>query len=150
MTLADDGDPIRGVGLVTIYAAYLEEQIDQLLTQLEVLERFSNQEQRWPISRKLAKAKRLVAQLSFEYRDAMLNDLDACSERFQWRNEVVHGRIYGGANDRPDTLKSGRPNVPDRPVDSAELYQLANDLDALRASIYRPMLFQIPRALASQ
>ena len=39
MALADDGDPIRGVGLVTIYAAYLEEQIDQLLTQLEVLER---------------------------------------------------------------------------------------------------------------
>lgn len=32
MTLADDGDPIRAVGLVTICAAYLEEQIDQLLT----------------------------------------------------------------------------------------------------------------------
>ena len=40
--------------------------------------------------------------------------------------------------------------MPDSPVDSAELYQLANDLDALRASIYRPMLFQIPRALAPQ
>ena len=150
MALVDDGDPVRGVGLVTIYAAYLEEQIDQLLTQLEPLEPFPHQEQRWPISRKLGKDKRLVTQLAFKYRDAMLNDLDACAERFEWRNEVVHGRIFGGANDRPDTLKSGRPNVPDRPVESAELYQLANDLDALRASVYRPMLFQIPRALASR
>jgi hypothetical protein len=150
MALVDDGDPVRGVGLVTTCAAYLEEQIDQLLTLLEVLEPFPNQEQRWPITRKLVKAKRLVARLTFAYRDAMLNDLDSCSVRFELRNEVVHGRIYGGANDRPDTLKSARPNVPDRPVDSAELYQQANDLDALRASIYRPMLFQIPRALAPQ
>jgi hypothetical protein len=150
MALVDDGDPVRGVGLVTIYSAYLEEQIDQLLTLLESVEPFPIQEQRWPISRKMVKAKRLVSQLKFEDRDAMLNDLDACTERFEWRNEVVHGRIYGGANDRPDTLKSGRPNVPDRPVDTAELYQLANDLDALRASIFRPMLFQIPRALASK
>ena len=58
MALVDDGDPVRGVGLVTIYAAYLEEQIDQLLTLLEVLEPFPSQEQRWPITRKLAKAKR--------------------------------------------------------------------------------------------
>ena len=81
-------------------------------------------------------------------RDSMLNDLDACSERFEGRNEVVRGRIYGGVNDRPDTLKSARSNVPERQIDSAELYQLANDLDALRASVYRPMIFRIPRAIA--
>ena len=38
MALEDDGDPIRGLGFVALNAAYLEEQIDNLLFMLQPVE----------------------------------------------------------------------------------------------------------------
>ena len=146
MALEDDGDPIRGLGFVALNAAYLEEQIDNLLFMLQPVEAFAEVEQRWPISRKIEKARRLVSELAFEERDGLLIDLDASKKLFDWRNEVIHGRIYANF-DRPDTLKAGRPGVPDRLIDSAELYELANNLIEARSLVYRRMIFQIPRAL---
>jgi len=149
MTLENDGDVVRGLGFVALYAAYLEEQVDNLLFMLQPLEAFPENEQRWPTSRKIEKAERLVAGLAFEYRDALLHDLDVSRQLLEWRNEIIHGRIYANF-DRPDTLKSGRPNTPDRVVDAAELYELANNLAEARSTLYRPMIFQIPRAIQGQ
>lgn len=146
MAITADTDPVRGLGFVTLNAAYLEEQIDNLLFMLQPVEPFPNEEQRWPASRKISKAKRLVETLTFEYGEALLQDLDASKGLLEWRNEVVHGRIYANF-DRPDTLKSGRPNTPEREIDAAELYELANKLSEARDCLYRPMIFQIPRAL---
>jgi hypothetical protein len=42
---------------------------------------------------------------------------------------------------------AGRPGIPDRLIDAAELYDLANNLIEARSIVYRPMIFQIPRAL---
>lgn len=146
MPLINDDDVVRGLGFVALYAAYLEEQVDNLLFMFQPLESFPEGEQRWPTSRKVDKAKRLVATLVFEYRDALLADLDALKRLLDWRNEVVHGRIYANF-DRPDTLKSGRPNIPDRVVEPDELYDLANNLAGARSALSRPMIFQIPRAI---
>jgi hypothetical protein len=146
MAIQADDDPVRGLGFVTLYAAYLEEQIDNLLIMLQPIEAFPEQEQRWQTSKKIEKARRLVATLTFEYRDGLLDDLDSSRSLLEWRNEVVHGRIYAHF-DRPDTLKSGRPNTLDRSIDAAELYELANSLSSIRDCLYRPMLFQIPAAL---
>ena len=148
MPLQNDGDVVRGLGFVALYAAYLEEQVDSLLFMLHSLEPFPENEQRWPTSRKIEKAERLVAGLVFEYRDALLHDLDASRQLLEWRNEVIHGRIYANF-DRPDTLKSGRPNVPDRVVEATELYELANNLADARSALFRPMIFQIPRAIGT-
>ena len=149
MALENDGDPVRGLGFVALNAAYLEEQVDNLLFMLQPVETFPEGEQRWPVGRKIEKAKRLVTGLAFEYRDALLADLEASKKRFEWRNEVIHGRIYANF-DRPDTLKSGRPNTPDRVIEAAELYDLANNLAEARSALYRPMIFQIPRAIRGQ
>jgi len=146
MPLLRDNDVIRGLGFVALYAAYLEEQIANLIFMLEPVEPFPEDEQRWPTSRKIDKAKRLIAKLSFGYRDALLDDLDACKELLKRRNEVVHGRIYANF-DRPDTLKSGRANVPDRVVEPEELYDLAEDLGEARAAVLRPMILQIPKLM---
>ncbi len=146
MPLRDDGDVVRGLGFVALYAAYLEEQIDNLLFMLRPVEPFPENELRWSISRKIAKAKRLVATLVFDYRDGLLADLSTSSQLLERRNEVIHGRIYASF-DRPDTLKAGRPNIPDRVVEPGELYELANNLDEARLAICRPMIFQIPRAM---
>ena len=149
MPLQRDDDVVRGLGFVALYAAYLEEQIDNLLFMLQPIEQFPESEQRWQTSRKIEKAKRLVHGLMFEYRDALLADLDASKQLLDRRNEVIHGRIYANF-DRPDTLKSGRPNTPDRVVDSAELYELANNLAEARSALYGPMIFQILRAMQAR
>lgn len=146
MPLQRDEDVVRGLGFVALYAAYLEEQVDNLLFMLHPIEPFPESEQRWPTSRKIEKAKRLVQGLVFEYRDALLADLDASKQLLDWRNEVIHGRIYANF-DRPDTLKSGRLNTPDRVVKPDELYDLADNLAEARVALYRPMIFQIPRVL---
>jgi hypothetical protein len=146
MALESDGDPVRGLGFVALNAAYLEEQIENLLFMLQPVEGAPQVEQRWPVSRKIEKAERLVTGLRYGYRDELLRDLDTSRDLFELRNEVIHGRIYGDF-DRPDTLRSGRPDVPDRLMDAAERYHLANNLAQARAAVYRPMIFQIPRAI---
>ncbi len=149
MALHNDGDVVRGLGFVALYADYLEEQIDNLLFMLQPVEPFPETEQRWPMSRKIQKAERVVNKLTFDSQDALIRNLDAARQLLEWRNEIIHGRIYASF-DRPDTLKSGRPNVPDRVVDPAELYELANHLNDMRSALYRPMIFKIPRAIQEQ
>jgi hypothetical protein len=144
--LQNDGDIIRGLGFVTLYSAYLEEQIDDLLFMLNKVEVFSEDEQRWPVSRKIKKAKTIASKFDFEGRDNLMEILDRAKGAFEERNKIVHGRIYGNF-DRPNTLKSGRPNTPDREIVAAELFDLANYFSELQRGVYRPMIFKIPRAL---
>ena len=144
--IQNDGDIIRGLGFVALYAAYLEEQIDNLLIMLNLIEAYDDEKQHWPVSKKIRHAIKLLEKLDTEEFPDLLADLRTCKDLFEDRNQVIHGRIYGNF-DRPDTLKSGRPNIPDREVDSEELYKLANEFDAFRVAIYRPMIFKIPRAI---
>ena len=144
--LEDDGDVVHGLGFVALYSAYLEEQIDNLLSLLNPVEEFGEDKQRWQISRKIKHVKNVLKLLEFDSRDDLITNLATCKELFEDRNEFVHGRIYGNF-DRPDTLKSGRPNTPDREVDSSELYKLANECNDFTSSIYRPTIFEIPRAI---
>lgn len=146
--LQNDGDIVRGLGFVALYSAYLEEQIDNLLFMLSAVEAFTEEEQRWPVSRKIKKAKTVAGKFDFEGRDDLVTILDLAKDAFEERNKIVHGRIYGKF-DRPDTLKSGRPNTPDREIEAAELFDLANHFSDLQGEVYRPMIFKIPRALAS-
>jgi len=146
VSINNDGDEIRGLGFVALSAGYLEEQIDELLFMVQPLEPFPEAEQRWGVSRKIEKARRLIAALNFETRGDLLSDLARLPDLFEWRNEVIHGRVYGNFN-RGNTLRSGRPNVPERDISAAELYELANALDAARNSLIRPMVLKIPRAL---
>ena len=145
----NDGDIIKGLGFVALYAAYLEEQIDALLFMLQPLEPFPEAEQRWPISKKINKASRLIAPLVFDDQVGLMADMCGVRDLFESRNEVIHGRIYANF-DRPDTLKSGRPNVPDRRVGATELYALAKDLFAARNALHKPMIFQLPQALIAK
>jgi hypothetical protein len=145
--LQADGDIIRGLGFVALYAAYLEEQIDNLLIMLNPIQAYDKKKQRWPISFKTKHAIKIIERLDIsEFSDLPAN-LATCLKLFEDRNEVIHGRIYGGF-DRPDTLKSNRPKVPDRDVSSAELYKLAKEFDDFREAILRPMIFKIPRAIS--
>lgn len=144
--LEDDGDIVRGLGFVALYSAYLEEQIDNLLFLLNPVQEYGGDKQRWQISRKIRHAKEILRSIEFDSRDNLIADLCTCKELFEDRNMFVHGRIYGN-NDRPDILKSGRPNTPDIEVESNELYKLANECNDFLLAIYRPMILEIPRAI---
>jgi hypothetical protein len=144
--LQDDGDIVRGLGFVTLYSAYLEEHIDALLSLLGPVEKFGEDKQRWPIRRKIKHAKRILSRIDNQEFNDLMPNLDTCLSLFEDRNELIHGRIYGNYP-REHILKSGRPNIPDREINSPELYQLANEFDEFRAVIYRPTIFKIPRAI---
>ncbi len=141
--MEDDGDIVRALGFVTLNASYLEEQIESLL---ELLSRYRKYKGGWQISSKIKHAKAVLTDLDSNRFSDLIIDLDTCLKIFEDRNVLVHGRIYAGLN-RPDTLKSSRSNVPDRVVESSELYQLANEMQDFRSVVYRPMIFEIPKAL---
>lgn len=142
--LNDDGDIVKALGYVSLYGSYLEEQIEDLVKLLEPIKKYKKGFQ---ISDKIIHARKAIRLLSAEDFQDLLNDLCTCLEIFQDRNELLHGRIYAGLN-RPDTLKSNEPDVFDRPVTSFELYRLANEMYDFRIAIYRPMIFQLPKAIA--
>ena len=133
--LRPDGDIIRGLGFVTLYSAYAEEQVDNLLELLTVVELFDDGKRRWPISRKLRHALKLVEGLPCPDLAGLEQTLRAGPRLFQQRNEVVHGRIYA-SYERSDTLKSGRQSVPERQIEPGELYELANSFMAYFGDLY--------------
>ncbi len=144
--IEDDGDEVRGLGFVTMNSAHLEGWIHELLFHLASIEEFTEKEQRWPISRKIEKAKDILSKSDNPLAKQICDDLDLCSKHFEWRNELVHSRFYSPEHNE-DNLRSSRPNVPDRRADSEELYMLANDLDELSSRIYRPTIFRLPELI---
>jgi hypothetical protein len=146
--IEDDGDIARGLGFVALYAAYLEEQVENLLNMLVSIEPYDDAKQRWPVSKKIKHAIKVLTSLDSKELPELTNDLLSCLELFNDRNEIIHGRIYA-TFDRPLTLKSGRPNIPDREVKSSELYNLANEFEYLTMEIYRPMAIRLPKAITT-
>lgn len=143
----DDGDIVRGLGFVSMYSAWVEEDVDDLLRILAPVEPFDEARQRWPISRKLRHAAEVVRRLNSRELDNLPHALEAGVALFERRNEVIHGRIYAG-HDKVDYVQSGRPNRRPRPITSQELYQLANDFWDYRGNLIGPQLFRLPRAIA--
>jgi len=138
----DDGDIIKGLGYVVMHAAHLEGRIDSLLDYLALAKLVKEKDFRLPISIKIKNLISIFEKYSEEWTVELTDDLNSCLERFEWRNEVVHGRIYSPEYTY-DNLESGRRNEPSRRAESKELYDLANDLRDLDACIYRPQQFKM-------
>jgi hypothetical protein len=144
--VCDDGDIVRGLGFVSIYSAWIEEDVDDLLRLLAPVEPFDDKKQRWQINRKLDYVVKLVESLGSAELDQLPAALKAGRALFERRNEAIHGRIYAG-HDKIDYLQSGRSNVATRPITSSELYQLANDFWNYRDNLIAPTFFRLPRAI---
>lgn len=144
--IQDDGDIVRGLGFVTMHGAHLEGRIEDLLTMLSPISPYTEKDQRLPISKKIRKCTNALKRTKDPDATPIINDLELCLEHFEWRNELVHGRIYSPKYQK-ENLKSGRSNVPSRKVRSKELYELANNLAALNSRIYSPTIFNLPRII---
>ncbi len=144
----DDGDIVRGLGFVTMYSAWVEEDVDDILRLLSPLQAFDKKAQRLPISLKLEHAAKIVEGLESEVLKELPIALRAGIELFEDRNEVVHGRIYAGF-DKAVYAQSGRPNIPTRAVTSVEIYQLVNEFANYRGHLIGPQVSRLPIAIAA-
>ena len=113
MPMKDDGDIVRGSGFFTMYAAWIEEDVDDLLRMLHPVEAFDEDKQRWQISRKLKHAAKLVRALKSEELHGLPEALEGAIGLFECRNQFIHGRIYTGI-DRKDYIIRGPSKCPYR------------------------------------
>ena len=145
--ITDDGDIVRGIGFVSMYSAWVEDDIDNLLCVTAPIDPFDEKKQRWPISQKLKHAAQLVESLESPELEDLPDALMYGLSLFERRNEIIHGRIYSGFG-KADYLKSGRADVPVREISSAELYELATEFFNYRGHLIGPKLFRLPRAVS--
>jgi len=127
VSLRDDGDLVRSVGYVAIYAAYVEERIDFIFRAL--IDAGVETGERLSFSQKTARIERFLgAQILTDDQRSLVEELRIARDCMDERNAVIHGRVYGHVDGGGVTLKSARPERPDRPANSEENYGLANAL----------------------
>ena len=146
MALEDDGDIVRGLGFVSMYAAWLEDDVDEILHLLNPIEPFDEKAQRQQTSSKIKIAARLIKKIETNEISGLSEEIKNLKALLERRNGLIHGRVFQGV-DRKDYVKSGRPDVPLRAVSSAEMYSLANDLWNARGRLIGPQAFRLPRAI---
>jgi hypothetical protein len=127
---AYEGDLIRPLGLITLYAAYAEGELDELLEALPAKEPFDDKRRQWPVGRKLVYAQRLVRALKSQTLAGLTVALAEARELFERRNALVHGRIYAGGR-----LVSNRRDVPVQSVSPEELVDLAERIFSCKEHI---------------
>lgn len=148
MALKDDGDIVRGLGFVTLYAAYMEEAVEAGRMVLAGRDPEPPKGiERWPISAQVKYMQDRVAshaplpdELS-RYPDL----LDHVSGLLERRNEVVHGRIYAGMQGDGDELRPSRPGGSAKTIASAELYDLASKLFETLSPLNHAWMFALRR-----
>jgi hypothetical protein len=118
-----EGDLIRPLGLVTLYAAYAEGEVELLLETLSAVQPLEKQTHRWPMGQKIGFALDLVAKLNHESVAELIAVLKEADALFAKRNELIHGRLYSGGR-----LESNCPGVPVRKVTAEELVEFAEQV----------------------
>jgi len=148
MPLRDDGDPIKGIGYVAIYAASLEADIDECLKLLPTGVDM-DAALRWQTSRKLRFIRdwaltldRMPDELSY-----FPEHLERVGNLMEERNHVIHGRLLANLETGELVRESGRPGVPNVQITSGDMYELANELFAAMDGMKQAWVFRIPRVL---
>ena len=147
--LNNDGDIVKGLGYLTLYAAYVEEAVDNCMHILSKYD-FSppKKSQTWPISRKIAYIQTQISLKSLTHElsnfPALLNHL---LELFEKRNELIHGRVYGPLLGDKDTLRPGRLTGSLRAISSEEIYSLANDFFSTLGGLNHASYYSLTRYL---
>lgn len=141
MPLKPDGDVIRGLGYVTLHAAYLEERLNDLLGMFDSVDSLRDQDLRSPISQRIRAALALVGTLTNDRAQELHKSLSTAEMLFRRRNDLVHGRIYDAPYGQEGKyLHQGRSGEQVRRIDANELYALANELRECELSIDRSLL----------
>ncbi|WP_049721912.1 hypothetical protein [Gilvimarinus polysaccharolyticus] len=138
--MRDGDDVVKSVGYLTLYGAYLEEQIELLLYSIESLSPYKGGFQ---ISSKIDHARKFFERQTKNDFRSIISDLKLCKEIFEDRNVIVHGRVYAKSGCL-DILKSSRPKVEEREISSAEINILVNEMERFKNSIQSYTCFRLP------
>jgi hypothetical protein len=130
MSGAFEGDLIRPLGLVILYASYAEGELDELLAVLLAPSSFDDTKRTWPVGRKLTYALTLVRRLRAESLTSMEATLQQAKVLFERRNALVHGRIFSGGR-----VVSGRSNIQNQVVSPEDLVLLAEQIFSWKEQI---------------
>jgi hypothetical protein len=130
MTGTYEGDLIRPLGLVTLYAAYAEGEIDELLGALPSETPFDGPKRQWPVGRKLSHALKLVRKLRSDQLAGLTSALKEAQTLFSKRNILVHSQIFSGGR-----IVSNRPDALIPKVSAEDLTQLAEQIFACKEHI---------------
>lgn len=142
MSGAFEGDLIRPLGLVTLYCAYAEEELDNLLQALSIVEKPGERTRRWTIGQKLARAKRLMQRLESDELLAGLRDALLEGRRlFKRRNDLIHRCLYAGGR-----LASNREGSPEEHLTADDLTAFAESIFAWKERLWLCRQKDLPRA----
>ena len=148
MPMTNDGDIVRGLGYTTLYAAYMEEAVDECRIVLMRRDPAPPEGiEKWSISRRVEYVQERLTQFAPLPQElaGLPSHLDYIQDLLERRNEVIHGRIYGSLQGEKDVLRPGRPTGSARPITSAELYDLANEMFSTLGALNHASKFAIPR-----
>ena len=126
-----EGDLIRPLGLVTLYSAYAEGALDDLLAALCGQRPLEEAMQGWWVGKKIAFARGQICDLRSEDLTALIGVLDEARSLFDQRNALVHGRLYSGGR-----LISNRSSVAARRVSPEEIVALADRIFSCKEQIW--------------
>ncbi|MBK9132050.1 MAG: hypothetical protein IPM20_10520 [Gammaproteobacteria bacterium] len=147
MNATFEGDLIRPLGLVTLYFAYAEGEIDELIEAASVVEPYDDEKRQWSVGRKLGLARKLLGELHLQDWSPLGDLLDEGRTLFESRNALVHGQLFAGGR-----LVSNRRAVRERRITPNEITQLAEQifvwkerLWAYRQKVLAPQLPSIGR-----
>ncbi len=148
MPVSDDGDLVRAYGFVAIYFAYLEDCVNDRLSQVEpllcnVVDAPLDKVLRWRFSDRVEVLRKVFSWAeangpSFDHKDEQLLDaehtLSGCLEAAKERNDTLHSPIIADLTSG-DVTRHSREG--EQPVTSAGVYELANRIFALRGCVER-------------
>jgi hypothetical protein len=129
MSATFEGDLIRPLGLVTLYFAYAEGELDELIGMLSVVEPYDDEKRQWSVGRKLGHTRKLLGELRLQEPLPVDTLLDEGRKLFERRNALVHGQLFAGGR-----LVSNR-GTPERRVTPGEITQLAEQIFAWKERI---------------
>ena len=147
--LNNDGDTVKGIGYLTLYAAYVEEAVDNCM---HILSEYDfappkNLNTR-PISQKINYIHARIGLKSLSHELSSFPALlDHLLELFEKRNELIHGRVYGPLLGDKDTLRPGRLTGSLRAISSEEIYSLANDFFSTLGGLNHASYYSLTRYL---
>lgn len=122
----DDGDLMRALGCVTYEAAHFEAALDWAFEVVKRLTKMESKPHNEPQKITLCHAALKSGAIVCPNQDEIVEWLCTAKELVYDRNAAIHGRLYQPFNEQ---LRRGKTqHCDDTPISSAEMYELANNL----------------------
>lgn len=166
MPFIDNGDFVRSVGLATLHAAHLDNEINEVINRIEKISPFKNKKQmkRYRVSFQVEELEKKIEEIqenlhsSFskedfsyamkKYIEPLLQNLKYAKIVIDEFNNLKHSPHWG-IDDRMDCALQDSTTHGERTITSKDILELINNIDDLRAYFRSVQNFDLERLLLS-